>query len=118
MGEHKVDMYEDVIRAILLGVLQKRNVDALLAQIHDMVQNTKKGLVYLDIGGTDEITGEARRALAEYISMQPHFFDKLAICGVKAKNRVMANFIIAASGEGNSVRYFESKEEAIKWLKE
>ena len=118
MGEYKVETDGDIIRAVLSGVQLKRDLDAVLVQIKDLVQETKMNNIFLDIGGIEEISGGARRTLANHISIEPRFFNKLTICGANAKHRVMANFIITASGKGNNVRYFEKEEEALLWLKE
>lgn len=118
MGEYKVEMDDDIIKAILSGVHLKRDIDALFVKINDLVQETGKNNVFLDIGGIEEISGGARRTLAQQIAIEPRFFNKLAICGANAKHRVMANFIITASVKWNNVRYFEKEEEAIRWLKE
>ena len=118
MGEYKVEMDDDIIRAILSGVYLKRDLDAIMAQISNLAHETGKNNIFLDIGGIEEISGGARRALAQQIAIEPRFFNKLAIYGANAKHRVMADFIITASGKGNNVRYFENEEEAMRWLKE
>jgi UDP-N-acetylmuramyl pentapeptide synthase len=44
--------------------------------------------------------------------------DKVASYGASTLNRVIASFIMRASGMGNKVRYFETEAEALEWLKE
>lgn len=43
-------------------------------------------------------------------------FDKLAICGVNTLLKIVSFFVVKATKIEN-IRIFESKEEALKWLK-
>lgn len=43
---------------------------------------------------------------------------KVASFGASTMNRVIASFITRASGMGNKVKYFETEEDALRWLKE
>ena len=69
MGEYKVVLDDDIIRAVLFGVQLKKNIDALLTEINDLVQETRKNNIFLDIGGIEEISGGARRTLAQQIAI-------------------------------------------------
>ena len=44
-------------------------------------------------------------------------FEKLAICGLSTLIRIAAYFVVKATKLDN-IRVFESKKEALKWLKE
>ena len=118
MGEFNIELDGDIIKAFLTGVHLRRDIDTLFYQIKDMVQDTKNFDILLDVNGIEEVSGGARRTLAEYISSEPRLFNRLALCGEQARNRVMANFIITASGKSDYVRYFENAKEALEWLRE
>jgi hypothetical protein len=43
---------------------------------------------------------------------------KVGIFGANPLNRIIASFIIRASGMGEKVKYFKTEADALKWLKE
>ena len=63
-------------------------------------------------------TFKFRRTVSERIKgiMKDPGFKKVAICGITTVIKIVSSFIITASGVKN-IRIFETKEEALKWLK-
>jgi hypothetical protein len=117
MGECSIQTVNRcIIKAILTGVQLKRDMEILFERLNNAVRTTGMHTILLDIEGIEEISGGARRNLMAFISREPYLFEKLAFFGPTAKNKVMAKFIITASGKGNSVRYFENEEDSINWL--
>lgn len=62
-----------------------------------------------------EVPVEARRRVAELVKSSE--YDKLAMLGSGTLLKLGANLILQATGRGKYVRYFDSRTEAIAWLK-
>lgn len=119
MGKYKVWVDDSgIIRGAIIGEHTKedalniiRDLDEYLNKVHD------NGLVLIDMTKTGRPSSEARKVHAMNIKNENEKFKKAAFFGATVMNRVLANFIIKASGRGDKVRYFNTKEEAIVWLK-
>jgi UDP-N-acetylmuramyl pentapeptide synthase len=66
----------------------------------------------LEVG---DVPVAARRRVAELVRSSK--YDKLAMLGAGALLKLAANLILQATGRGKSVRYFDNRTDAIKWLK-
>lgn len=66
-----------------------------------------------DLGKTDS---KARKAAVE--SIPKLRIKKLGVFGGDVVTRAVVNFIVTAIGRNDLIRYFRSREEAEKWLKE
>jgi hypothetical protein len=118
MGKFRIEMEgANIIIAFLTGIHVKKDIDAIIVHLKEKIQKSRDFNILLNIGGIEEISGGARRALAEWISKEPCLFHKLAITGEKAKTKIMASFIITATGRGEYVKYFNNEEEALSWLR-
>lgn len=58
----------------------------------------------------------SRTEAVKYIKLEE--VSKVALFGASAFNRIIASFIIRASGMGKKVKYFKTETDALKWLKE
>lgn len=58
---------------------------------------------------------EARQQVAQLIKSSD--FDKLAMLGSGSLIKIGANLILQATGRGKRVKYFDSREQALVWLK-
>lgn len=118
MGNYKawVDK-EGYIRAEIIGEHDKDNAEKIIKEINELIKEREKdGLVLIDMTRTGRPTSKARKLHANNMKTQAKHFKKAALFGASTMNRVMANFIIKASGRGDKVRYFTTEENAIKWL--
>jgi len=120
MGEHKVWVDEDgFIRATIIGSHEKESAKNIINELNKQLKKMgENGLVLIDMTKTGRPTYEARKLHANNIKLHSDLFKKAALYGASALNKVMANFIIKASGKGKKVKYFNTKDEAIKWLKQ
>jgi hypothetical protein len=109
---------ESIIRIIIQGIHEKKDAEAVIKEINNYSRARGKVSVLMDLRGIERATAGARKEYIRNISTEPSNFDKLAMYGTSAVNRVMANFIIRASERKGRVRYFESEKEALKWLRE
>lgn len=58
---------------------------------------------------------EARQQVAQLIKSSD--FDKLAMLGSGSLIKIGANLILQATGRAKRVKYFDSREQALVWLK-
>ena len=119
MGDYKIWLDDDgIIRCILKGIHEKKDAEAILKKIITLLKEKGKARVLIDLRKTERSTSGARRVYVYNIMAKPKVFEKFAFFGKSVKNRVMANFIMTATGKEDKVRYFESEEDALRWLKE
>lgn len=69
-----------------------------------------------DLSRVTKTTPESRRTAGESTKLDE--ISKVACFGGGTVMRVMTNFIVKISGMEKKVKYFDTKEEAVKWLKE
>lgn len=70
--------------------------------------------IFNDINETKMASSEARKILQKYIMNET--VGKVAIFGLHPVARVLASFFLGVTKK-RDVRYFKTKEQAIKWLK-
>ncbi len=119
MGEYKVWVDNDgFIRAMITGGHDKEAAEKIIAKLNELLKKKKNtGKVLIDMTKTGRPTYQARKLHANNIKNNSDLFKKAALYGASALNKVMANFIIKASGKGEKVRYFDTEDEAMMWLK-
>ncbi len=88
------------------------NKEKVLAIAKDM---KKPKRLLLDLTDIEMPTSRARKHLAEMTKKTN--WDKLGIFGVNIAIRTMAKFILSAAGLKN-FKFFDTRDEALKWLKE
>lgn len=118
MGEYKVWADNEIIRITLSGIHTQEDAINLIKKVDEFLLSNKSGLVLTDMSQVEKPTSGARKIHANNIKNDKGNYKKLAFFGASVMNRVMANFIIKASGRGEKARYFETEIEAIEWLKE
>ena len=120
MGEFKVWVGDDgIIRGKIIGDHTGQDARKIIKLIdHYLAKDRSKGYVLIDMRETGRPTAESRKIHASNIKNGHSKFNKTAFFGAKVINRVMANFIIKASGKGKKVKYFDTENEALKWLNE
>jgi len=120
MGAYKVWLDDDgIIKGILLGDQDKESTENVITEVNTLLSKENCiGSVLIDMSQTGRPSSESRRLHANNIRSNPKNLRKLALYGASTMNRVMANFIIKASGRVDMVRYFKTEKEAIEWLKE
>ena len=118
MGEHKIWVDQDgLIRATIIGTHNKDDAEKIIEETSKLIKKYKQhSKLLIDMTKTGRPTSKARKLHANNMKEQANHFKKTALFGASAMNRVMANFIIKASGRGDKVRYFNTEREAISWL--
>jgi hypothetical protein len=104
------------------------HVDSIGSQTKNEVLKVRKKVLKLgetvhgkmkiitNLTNVTNVTSGSRKATVESVQLEE--VGKIAIFGASTFNRVVASFIIKASGMVNKVQYFKNEEEALKWLKE
>lgn len=69
-----------------------------------------------DLTRATKTTPGSRKASAGSIKLEE--VGKVALFGASTLNRVVASFIIKATGLEHKVKYFKTEEGALKWLKQ
>jgi dsRNA-specific ribonuclease len=118
MGTHKIWADEGIIRIALIGMHTQEDAGNIIKDVEEFLPENRKGLVLTDMSRIEKPTSRARKVHADNIKNNHDKYEKLAFYGASVMNRVMANFIIKASGHNDKVRYFDTELEAINWLKE
>jgi hypothetical protein len=118
MGEYKVWVDKNgIIRGQIIGSHDEDDAVHIIKEIDDiLLKMEQKGVILIDMSKTGRPTTGSRKVHAENIKHGYSKFKKAAFFGASAFNRVMANFIIKASGKGEVVRYFDKENDAINWL--
>ena len=118
MGKHKIWINEGIIHGQLSGVHDKKDAEAVIKDIHALLDKEGNGRVLIDMSNIEKATLEARKTHLNNLVSKPDLFYKLALFSANTMNRVMANLFIRAAQMGNKVKYFNSENDARDWLKE
>ena len=117
MGSYKV--WEDATGLVRVKVIGDHTDHDSKAMIHELnevlMKKSNNNKILIDMTQTGRPTVNARKNHAVNMKNNGNF-KKAALFGASAMNRVMANFIIKASGRGNKVKYFKDEHSALDWL--
>ena len=76
----------------------------------------KKRAVYIlnSLAGIGKSTAGSRQAASEALRLQ--VYDRVALYGANVFFKYLSNLIVLATGMMGKVKYFETKNEAERWL--
>lgn len=92
-----------------------RGVELITKAANLLRMQNKHILILGDLSGVLSSTYEARREGAKLLRKIEA--DKAAYFGANTFFKYLVKFIIKASGLDNKVKYFDTKESALNWLK-
>lgn len=98
--------YESVQKAVEESLKYNNQLELQNKPIHTIVDLTKIG----------KISAGARTAATK--AAKSIFYEKAAVFGVNGIKKKLIQLVIDASGKGRVTKMFDSKEEAVNWLKE
>ncbi|HOU12580.1 MAG TPA: STAS/SEC14 domain-containing protein [Anaerolineae bacterium] len=116
---HQLGMASDgILRLMFIGDTDKLGAEALIADFgpylaHATVENPLCILWDDTRGG--KASSEVRKFYAD-LNSDPRI-GKVAIFGAKHYGRVLGEFILKFTGRDN-IRFFDTQEQALSWLKE
>jgi hypothetical protein len=116
---HELKMGNDgIIRLSFIGDISKEDVEAyerdLLPYLDAATETSKLNIISYS-GREGKYSSDARRRFTEL--NKDLRVGRVAILGGNRFNRVMATIILKATGRQN-IRFFDTEEEAVAWLKE
>ena len=118
MGKYKIWVNDGIIFGQLSGIHDKKDAETVIKEFHALMGKEKIRKILIDMSNIEKATLEARKIHLDNLVSRPDIFNKLALFGANTMNRVMANLFIRAAKMGNKVKYFNSENDALDWLKE
>lgn len=115
---HEIRMRDDgVLWVAQIGYVDEADMAAFLEGLTPFLEaatETQPLLILSDTSRTGKLSASARKLLAG-LGRDPRL-RKTAILGTGRYTRVVASFINKAAGRDN-IRFFDSEQEAVAWLK-
>lgn len=115
--------YDEESAAIYLKViymLTEDDVTQMMPRAEKMFANMPEGQKYVLVDTSPDPPGvldkSARKAFRQYGEMM-NVIDKIAIFGAKPIVRMMARAAAAALGKLKVTKFFDKREEALRWLR-
>jgi hypothetical protein len=108
---------EGILRMAFIGDVDIQDIEAAMKEAEPFLAAVpESGAMPMlsDVSRAGKLTSDARKGLAS-MGTDPRM-GKSAIIGVSRYQRVVASFVIKASGQDN-MRFFDSEEEALVWLR-
>ncbi len=115
--ENKLYLDEDNILCIIaVGFADEKTMIAIKENSQKLVAKVEgKGDVLVDLNKAEKPSPEARKIWKELNENEEA--GKVAVFGLHPVARVLASFTMGVSKK-KDMRFFKTKEDAIKWLKE
>jgi hypothetical protein len=108
---------DGIIELTLTGHQTKQSSQEFANDINDLVLERRKkkqhALILVDLTGVTGHDVDVREASRETMKND---YDGLALFGENMTVRMLANWLIRTTGQGDRVRFFDTKEEAVEWL--
>ena len=119
LGENEVYINKrGIIEIKVRGDLTVASVQAMgdeaLRLARQLRKSKKKALVLDNLLEIGDVPAEARRRVADLVRSSD--YDRLAMLGSGTLLKLGANLIMHATRRDKSVRYFDSRTDAIRWL--
>jgi hypothetical protein len=116
---HEIRMRDDgILWVALIGYyVDDVDIDAFIEELTPFLESATEMqplLILSDTSRASKLSASARKHLAS-LGRDPRF-RKTAILGTGRYIRVVAGFINKAAGRDN-IRFFDSEQEAVDWLK-
>jgi hypothetical protein len=108
---------DGILRTSHSGEMTKEDVDVILKKATaalELATEEKPLLVLMDARQTGKFSATARKAFAQ-LDRDPRV-GKVAVVGLGRYMRIAVSFINKAAGREH-IRFFESEEQALAWLK-
>lgn len=110
---------EGIIQLTQTGYQTMESIAEFQAEIDDFTirqhAQGKKAIILVDVSGVTghdpEVREEGRRRLLGN-------YDAMAVCGTNTSLKMIVNWLIRTMGYEDRARFFESRAEALDWLKQ
>lgn len=116
---YELDKIQDnIIRLAFIGDINESDVEALIKDFRPYLEATPPGKsigLLIDASRDGRMSPSARRNFTKL--NHDSRLGGVGICNVGRLNRVMATFVMKATGRDN-IHFFDTQAEAIVWLEE
>jgi hypothetical protein len=116
---HELSMGDDgILRLGFIGNINKEKAEAFIKEIIPFLEAATEAeplLALADSSRTGKVSSAARKIFTEMY--RDSRFKKVAVVEASRYARVLAGFLIKATGRASTLRFFDSEEEAVAWLK-
>lgn len=113
------EMDERIIKVGLIGYVDDETGDAFLAELNQYIEAASVEKPLYILTGRDSTTRTSKEARRRFtLFAQDPRLGSVAITQSNPFIKVLATFIIKASGRSNLARFFDTEEEGFAWLKE
>ncbi len=117
---HRFQVIEDgMLRSAFIGDVDEEAIAEFNQRLTPFLKTATpaKPIHFLvDASQEGRFSGGARRAFTQMFADDPRL-GKVAIINAARFTRVMATFIMKATGRHDAVRFFDNEAEALVWLK-
>jgi hypothetical protein len=117
-GNSYSELPDGIIELVLVGHQTRASSQEFQAQIGDIVDDRRKqhakALILVDLTGVTGHDSNVRDAAHEMLDRD---YDGLALFGENVTVRMLVNWLIRATGQNDRVCFFDTREDAIEWLK-
>ena len=115
---HEIEMRKDgILRIAFIGDVDDKDMEAYNEDLVPYIEAAtpeKPLLTLADSARSGKFSSAARKSFLSQ-NNDPRI-GKAAVIGASRYTRVLASFVLKATGRGN-VRFFDSEEQAVAWLK-
>ena len=113
------DEKDGIIQTQIFGLNNEQDVINTVSKIAEIKQKFpgKKLRDFIDLSQASKPSSRARKVIAEKIYKDPDL-KRIALVSKSLINKTIQNFLIRATSESDKIKMFDTKKEALKWLKE
>lgn len=87
-----------------------KQIQEIMTKLH---KKKKLALLLVDIGGVTGHDPEAREHAKERLQGD---YDAMAVCGMNVTMRLIVTWLMRVTGNDPRIKFFDTKDEARKWL--
>ncbi len=118
---YEIVVREGILNVTFSGYVDEAEMKAYFAQVQPFIDAaTEAHSVHflIDVQRLDKISSGARKYLITQFRTSDIRVGKTAVIGSGRYMRTFGSFILQVVGERGQVRFFDSREQAMAWLKE
>lgn len=110
---------EQIVEILVIGDQDVGSIEEMGRQAYALCQQQRskgqRALILDNLLLIGAVPPEGRSKVVELIKSTE--YDRLAMVGNGSLIRLGANLMLQATGKGSKVKYFDSRDKAIEWLK-
>lgn len=117
INEHRIYIDNNLLHIICIGDIDKKTALEFRKKVRRLLKQIgKKMNIFADINRIGYVSSEARIIFKEMFENPIFGRGKIAIFGLHPVAKVVASFFVRFSKSKDYIRFFNNKEDAIRWL--